>query len=478
MKKREIHFEGLIEGAYSQILADKDSGKWLLLGHIKNDELSKVMANVERINQTRSDEEKIRIVLKKLNRKKAAFLEIEISQDVALEQIEKNQKSQIQGKTKIKDIRSLGNRIYLTDTPEPLKPASGQLLQKIKQASPVRVAAGVLGVALIVGAVTFASYKANTQPSATDFTTPPAYTNAITTPEEAPEVVNPRVDLEDLVLDEQAGGKLNSSSVKKLAASIVDELDELYKNSEYELPKIVGVETLSSIFFFESDCKPVDSKEDDYVGIAQIGIDAVEAAIIRADRKFKALQEDAVFSGGDNYIIDNICSHGQEVSEFARVLWERAKTDPKLCGMISALYLADLSDRNTTKLQENSAAIITMYNAGEGNFEKFENLGIITLSEDKKNMTIDLSKVDRITDPKLLKKWNEAVNYLILVSNGHQDLTDNPNADIHILGQQIRDKVGKNDNYNIEPNMEQYKYAPKGVSFIGLELEQGVQPGE
>ena len=476
MGKKEVVFEGLIDGSYSQILVDRETDKWFLMGQIKNDEIKRVQANIDKINLGKSEEDCVQLVVKRLDRKKAAFLLGEISKESALSDIEKNKENQNRGETRIKDVPAIAGNVYLKFAQSPLKTAGDKIVQKFKSNS-LKVAAGALCAVVVFSALVTAN-SLKSERETPDLTTPPAYVTTLDTPEEPPVIVYERVDLEDLYLEKRSGGDYTSDSVKALARAIVDELDEMYKNSKFELPDIVNVETLSSMFFFENDCCPSETKEDSYVGIAQVGVDAVKAAILRADAKYRDLREGVSFFDNDNYIIDNICSHGRNVENYAETLWEQAKTDPKLCGMIAALYLADLSDRNTTALKENANALVTMYNVGEGNFAYFQQLGIIKLSDDKQDMTIDLSRVSEIQDPDKLKKWNEGVNYLIKVMNGYQALKSKPSAEVQSTCQAIREKVGSDDNQRTTPNTQQYKYAPNGVEFIGLGLEQDVQPGQ
>ena len=481
MAKKEILFEGVIDKTYSQILVDRESNKWFLLGHVKDFELQETKAMVDRVNQSRSGEDKVKLVEKLLGGKKTAFIYFQIDEKTAVAEIDKNKKNQIQTGTKIQDLPKqnthLHNGSFVKKLTARVKTAKSNVAKKVKQMSPVRVVAGVALSALIVGGVAFGISKIDSKAKGVEPVIPE---NSVveTTQQQEPQLEVQRFDLEDVILEINATGALSSDCVKTLSLAIVDELEELYKSASYDLPKVLESEILSSIFFFENDCYEVESKSDSYVGIAQIGTDAVHAAILRADKLFSLSNEDAAYFGGDNYIVDNICSKGRDVDELTNILWEQSKTDAKLCGTLAALCLGDLSDRNLTAYKENPSVMVTIYNAGEGNFEKFQQLGIITLSEDKQHMTIDLSKVDRITDPDLRKKWNESVNYLIKVMNGYQLLKTNPNANIHSTCQKIREKVGKKDSLNAEPNLEQYKYAPNGVSFVGLELDHGVQPGE
>ena len=149
-----------------------------------------------------------------------------------------------------------------------------------------------------------------------------------------------------------------------------------------------------------------------------------------------------------------------------------------MCGCLTGLYLADLSDRYESSLNGNEAAVIIMYNAGEGNFANYQKLGIINLSADKTGMKINLENVEKLDSPTKIAKWNEAVNYVIKVLEGRKRLKENPNADVHEICEQTRQDVGKNDNYLKEPNMNQYKYAPEGVVFMIKEMERESQPGQ
>ena len=78
MAKKEVCFEGVIDNVYSQILVDRESDKWFLLGHVKESELNETKAMVDTKNQTRQDDKKVKIVDKMMAGKKEKFIYFEI----------------------------------------------------------------------------------------------------------------------------------------------------------------------------------------------------------------------------------------------------------------------------------------------------------------------------------------------------------------------------------------------------------------
>lgn len=272
--------------------------------------------------------------------------------------------------------------------------------------------------------------------------------------------------LEELSLETNNSGSLTSESVNNLSNSIVDELNSLYELAGGELPPIIESETLSSLFFCENGCKPVET-EGPFVGIAQMGEPAIKDAISKINKLYNKAIQNGVSDGElkDNYFAKFIAN--KDSTE----LFEQAKTDPKLCGALCASNLSWISDSFYTAFGENKNVIILAYNAGVGNMtNEYISKGIVSLSPDKQNITIDLSKTHSLSE-KHLEKFNEAITYLIRVNGGSKILKENPKADILDILEDFRITVGKNNNYSEKPNNEQYKYAPDGTIITGYDLE-------
>ena len=130
---------------------------------------------------------------------------------------------------------------------------------------------------------------------------------------------------------------------------------------------------LASLFYVENTCRPVDPQNDSFVGIGQIGVNATTMAIKRANKLYNKAVNNGMNKNIDNYVAKYMVCNGSEdeIADFARNIWEEAKTNPSICSMVSALYLDDLSARYYSAYGENPDAIIMMYNAGEGNFKNF-----------------------------------------------------------------------------------------------------------
>ena len=268
--------------------------------------------------------------------------------------------------------------------------------------------------------------------------------------------------LDELTLETSNLGALTSDSVKNLSSSIVYELNDLYELGNGELPPVIESETLSSLFFCENTCKPIDT-EGSYIGIGQMGVDAIQNAIDKVNKLYNKAIKNGVSAEEleNNYLIKNIANKD------ALELFEKAKTDPKLCGALSAASLAWISDSLYTAFGENKDIIIMSYNAGIGNMQNlYMEKGIVTLSPDKKHVAIDLSKVNTLSE-KQLSKFNEAITYLIRVNGGSKILKESPNADILEILEKYRVAVGSNANYNPN-NSEQFKHIPNSVTVSGI----------
>ena len=291
-----------------------------------------------------------------------------------------------------------------------------------------------------------------------------------------------KTELENVELKLKGDGALTQNSVNDLTNGIVNEIDELYNIAGGKTPQVVDKNLLTSLFYIENSLKPEDSK-DAYVGIGQMSKVAIKQAILKANKLYAKASTSGLLQNVDNYIIDNICSKGNEdIDEQTNRLWQESKTNAKTCGILTALYLSDLSDRYASSLNGNTVAIVMMYNAGEGNFQSYQKLGIVSLSTDKTGMTIDLDQVDKLDTPAKREKWNEAVNYINKAFAIKKEIEKNPSKDLHKLCDDTRKAVGPNDNYSTEPNMKQYLFAPDGVKFVikdkELESQHYYQPGE
>lgn len=272
-------------------------------------------------------------------------------------------------------------------------------------------------------------------------------------------------DLEFVNLSIDSNGKLTSESVKSLTQSTIKEIEEIYSYYGSTMAPVLEWQRLASLFYVENTCRPVDPRNDSFVGIGQVGVNAVKMAIQRANKLYNKAVKNGMDTDINNYIAKNMVCNGDEsvINDFAYSVWEKAKTDPGICSMVSALYLDDLSARYYSAYGENPDAVIMMYNAGEGNFKTFLDKGVVELTNDKQTMVVDLSDVDNLSDKQLVS-WNEAITYLIKVNGGYSLVKNDPNADLLETFEMHRVNVGRNDNQlNNSVNMQQYEYAPDSV---------------
>ena len=482
MEKKHILFEGKIDGTHSQIYFDEEKQQWVLMQHIKDSERNNAVRQIVRYNKGKRDEEKLDIVAKMYRGRRSDFLVGRISEKKAYLYAQQNKQRQIQTESMIKDISkySMQNNGYVNKKTKLMSQLKEELFNT---AVGKKVLAGVLAGTLIIGGTVFALEEMANESSIPDLTNP-TISSTVTMPTEPSDVTEPSepsyeynevVELEDVVLEDNNQGALTSDSVKNLTAGIEHEIAELYGLTDWSKPEVVDSKLLTSLFYFENSCKREDSS-DAYVGIGQMGKIAVKSAIIRADKIQSQALKKGDISNEDNYILSNICSNGKDIDARTLELWEQSKTDPKMCGTLTGLYLADLSDRYEKTVAGNKAAVIMMYNAGEGNLQKYIKLGIVCLNNGE--MTINLSNVHKLTGADR-SKYNEAENYTIKNLATYAELCNNPNGDIHEICERMRIAIGKNNNYSQELNTNQYGFQVEGLTFIGqLNQDLGVQPGE
>jgi hypothetical protein len=334
-------------------------------------------------------------------------------------------------------------------------------INSINRATIVKATSVVLALGVLIGIASKAgeSYFINTDDAVND-------DNNISYVEpgeiQTPEIIK---DLEFVNLMTDASGKLTSDSVKNLTQSTIKEIEEIYSYYGSTMAPVLEWQRLASLFYVENTCRPVDPKNDNFVGIGQIGVNATTMAIKRANKLYNKAVNNGMDVNIDNYIAKYMVCNGseKEIADFAYSVWEEAKTNPSICSMVSALYLDDLSARYYSAYGENPDAIIMMYNAGEGNFKNFMTNGVVELSQDKKTMTVDLSQVDSLSDRQLVS-WNEAITYLIRVNGGYALVKNDPNADLLEIFEMHRRNVGKNNNQlNGSYNDQQYNYVPDSV---------------
>ena len=490
MGSRRVLFEGKIDRLYSQIYFDQEKNQYVLMQEIKEYKRNKAIKQIVDFNKGKKPEEKLGVVARLYKNKKTDFVIGRIPERLAKRYVRENQKNQIQGESKIRIVPKDYNpekpdlMSYINEELHKVKVAGQNFFKNADKETKLKLIAMLTLTSMAISGASIAIHNMINGNQAPE-PTPPGYT--ISVPSQTtqnptdPEDNKYYVDLKDVDPETDPSGKLTSESAKELTSGIVNEIDELYDEADWETPKVINSETLTSLFYVENSLKPEDSK-DAYVGIGQMSKGAIKEAIKRANTLYGRASSNGSVEGIDNYIVDNICSKKNEgIDEQVNRLWEQSKTDPVMCGCLTGLYLADLSDRYESSLNGNEAAIIIMYNAGEGNFVNYQKLGIITLSSDKTGMKIDLEKVDKLDSPAKIAKWNEAVNYVIKVLEGSKRLKENPNADVCETCEQVRIDVGTNDNYSDEPNLNQYNFAPNGVVFVvnerGLDSHNDPQPG-
>ena len=477
---KKIVFEGKVDGEYVQLYFDEKKSKYFFMQEIKRNDIKEAIKYVVKHNAGKPDHRKLDIQTKLLNNRPTDFMVGQTSEAAVKECIQKNRASQVT-RSQIKDMP---RRADMTQSFVNKNHGHVGCANKKKDNIGKKIAAIALVGAMFVSGVALTVNQLASEKSTPDVNVPgyetmesmPEHEENIITQEQSKQDEN-KIELEDVVLNLKSNGSLTSESARDLSNGIVNEIDELYNYAGWDTPQVIESEALTSLFYVENTLKPEDSK-DAYVGIGQMSKVAVEAAVERANKLYKRADANGSLKNVDNYIIDNICSKENEnLDEQVNRLWEKSKTDAKICGCLTGLYLADLSDRHEKSVGGNKAAIIIMYNAGEGNFKNYQNLGIITLSSDKTGMKIDVSQVDKLETPAKRAKWNEAVNYVIKVLEGSKRLKENPNADVSEVCEQTRLDVGKNDNNLNKPNTNQYKYAPEGVQVTINELENSTQPG-
>lgn len=501
MAKKEILFEGIMNGALSQIYSTQNNGakKFYLLQHIKKSEMKNEFDWILKYNQGKKPEDKLDLVTKQVKNLQYDFIIGQIPEELAKQYVKQNEtKNHIKAGSMIQDVPKdrernpyAGGRIKhaidnLRDNRLESFVNASYKKTKVMTNARLKIFAGVMAGLMVLGGSSLAIQNMNQSSGSDGFTTTTQTTTTTTIPRDGEKDGDPKefISIDQLVLEENKKGYLTSDSVKALTQSIEGEISSLYTQGNDKAPKVVNWETLAGLFYAENTCAPT-ADQGDYVGIGQMGLDGIKKAIERANTLYnKAFGSGKVYNG-DNYIINEICN--TDVDAHAKILFEEAKNDPVLCGVLTGLYLADLSDRNLTKLQGNEIGVLLMYNGGEGNFEKFEKYGIISISKDKQTITIDVSKISLIQQDKnltqeekdkLTEKSNEMVSYGIKVPNFAEEARENPDLDIHVSFDEINKKIGPNDNYSKTPNTKQYENLPEGLVVVGYEQALSAQPGE
>lgn len=319
----------------------------------------------------------------------------------------------------------------------------------------------VLGT-LVTGAVHINKYRQDIDDRESGY-------SETTTDEFVEEIIEPEViyPLEELQLEIDHGTTLTSDSVRDLSNSCVKELEDLYILRNGDLPDVVTSENLSSLFFFENGCKTRDT-EGDCVGIGQVSLPAIEDGVAKIEKLYNQITNNKTLTPEQQEILDNNYYIQNVLGKTPKEVWEKCKTDTKLCAAMSAGILASINDNFYTAYGENEDVIIMAYNAGVGNMSNiYIPNGIVNLSEDKKSITIDLSKVT-ILNAEQLEKLREAINYVIKIPNGAEALKESPKGDILDICEDIRVQIGNNDNSGVI-NTNQYNYSQEGVTFIGIQ---------
>ena len=268
------------------------------------------------------------------------------------------------------------------------------------------------------------------------------------------------IDLENVTWTTNSDNIMSSDSVELLTKSIIKEMEEMYEKYPHNMPPVLVWQRLASLFYTENSCRPVDPKDDNYIGIGQMSVGATEDAIKRANKLYIDSMANGLDDDIDNYIVNNVVKLGseQEIEEHAKKLWGISKMDPRMSGVLTALYLAHLSGTTASQYGENPDMIVMLYNVGQGNMAKFMSEGIVSLDEEKENTYIDLSKIGNLT-LKQLNKLYEGVAYVVKVNGGYALIYEDMSSDII----QTLEVHRKNVNENINENV------PKGVTINGYD---------
>ena len=268
------------------------------------------------------------------------------------------------------------------------------------------------------------------------------------------------IDLENVTWTTDSDNIMTSDSVELLTKSIMKEMEEMYEKYPHNMPPVLVWQRLASLFYTENTCRPEDPKDDNYIGIGQMSVGATEEAVKRANKLYIDSVANGLDQNIDNYIVNNIVKLGseQEIKAHAKKLWDMSKVDPRMSGVLTALYLAQLSGTTASAYGENSDMIVMLYNVGLGNMETFMNEGIVSLDKSKENTYIDLNKIGNLTQ-KQLEKLYEGVGYIVKVNGGYVLISEDMDADIIDTLEAHRKNVNENLN----------KYVPENINVTGYD---------
>ena len=221
--------------------------------------------------------------------------------------------------------------------------------------------------------------------------------------------------------------------------------------------------------------------EGPYRGMGQLGEPAVKDAVSKINELYQKAsniisqmpdgpeKEEARQKLESNYLVKNIANQD------GQTLWQKCSTDPKLCAALAASSLVDINDRRFTLFGENPQIVIMSYNAGLTKVgDVYLAKGLVELSSDKKELTIYLDKgyKEFCNDSDALKKWNEAVTYIIGCLGGAEALKECNGYQVAETLENHRQKVGPNMNQEGYDLRQFIDYAPDGVTYKGVqELE-------
>lgn len=197
MDKKEIHFEGLIDGALSQIYSTQanDEKKWFLLQHIKKSKMKEELGLVMQYNQGKREEDKLDIVTRQVKNAQYDFVMGQISEELANQYVKDNEnKNYIRTGSIIQDIPKSkvhnpysGGRIKrvmdnLRDNSLESYVNAKHKQAKVMTNARLKILAGVMAGLMVLGGSSLALQNMN-QPSSSDgFTTTTQTTTTTTIP--------------------------------------------------------------------------------------------------------------------------------------------------------------------------------------------------------------------------------------------------------------------------------------------------------
>ncbi|MBE7076066.1 MAG: hypothetical protein E7375_03260 [Clostridiales bacterium] len=270
--------------------------------------------------------------------------------------------------------------------------------------------------------------------------------------------LNNGTTLENMELSYSEENTLSYKTSQELAQNVVKELQLLYSFQTSGLSPVVNTNNLTSMFFFESTFSAKEFGEP-FVGIGQVGLPVVKDSVAKINRLCSLAEQNILNGNAQNknkllVQLQNSYCYKYIKNASPEEIYEKCKSDPIMCGTISGVSLATISDRRYTAFQENQILVLFGYNQGDDFVAKMLDQGVLIF--DGKTVTIDSKKLSSL-DEKTFKSFSDGYDYVTKVIGGSKLLETSTHSNAVNNLDQYRQKVNKVGPENIDLNGLEYK---------------------